>query len=97
MALPTAFQLDVVQPDGLVLSERVVECMVPGALGSSIASTGSWLASTPIEPTVVRVEIISTSSLNTSPSGVTKATERGIAQPASFSARLMASSIVPTM
>src|SRR4051812_39976513 len=33
-------------------------------------SSGWWLASTPIDPTLVRVETISTSSLNTSPSGV---------------------------
>src|ERR671924_1955276 len=37
-------------------------------------SSGSWLASTPIEPTVVRVETISTSSLKTSPSGVRTST-----------------------
>src|SRR5256885_4479413 len=37
-------------------------------------SSGWWLASTPIEPTVVRVETISTSSLNTSPSGVRTST-----------------------
>ncbi len=34
------------------------------------ASSGSWLARMPIEPTVVNVESISISSLNTSPSGV---------------------------
>lgn len=33
-----------------------------------------WWASTPIEPTSVRVEIISTSSLKTSPSGVSTST-----------------------
>src|SRR3954447_5399539 len=37
-------------------------------------SSGWWFASTPIEPTVVRVETISTSSLNTSPSGVRTST-----------------------
>src|SRR3954449_13335665 len=37
-------------------------------------SSGWWLASTPIEPTVVRVETISTSSLKTSPSGVRTST-----------------------
>src|SRR3954449_9731538 len=37
-------------------------------------SSGWWLASTPIEPTAVRVETISTSSLNTSPSGVRTST-----------------------
>src|SRR3954465_1274851 len=37
-------------------------------------SSGWWLASTPIEPTDVRVETISTSSLNTSPSGVRTST-----------------------
>src|SRR3954449_10143609 len=37
-------------------------------------SSGWWLASTPIEPTVVRVETISTSSLNSSPSGVRTST-----------------------
>src|SRR5919202_4693189 len=37
-------------------------------------SSGWWCASTPIEPTVVRVETISTSSLNTSPSGVRTST-----------------------
>ena len=35
-----------------------------------MAISGAWLASTPIEPTVVRVETISTSSSNTWPSGV---------------------------
>ena len=44
------------------------------SVGSSIASTGAWLASMPIEPIVVRVETISTSSLNTSPSGVRTST-----------------------
>src|SRR3954466_6949645 len=37
-------------------------------------SSGWWWASTPIEPTVVRVETISTSSLNSSPSGVRSST-----------------------
>src|ERR1043166_703336 len=40
------------------------------SVGSSSASTGSWLARMPIEPSAVWVESISTSSLNTSPSGV---------------------------
>src|SRR5919198_4954684 len=40
------------------------------SVGSSIPSSGWWLARMPIEPTVVRVETISTSSLKTSPSGV---------------------------
>src|SRR3954452_6445230 len=37
-------------------------------------SSGWWFASTPIEPTAVRVETISTSSLKTSPSGVRTST-----------------------
>src|SRR3954469_19021401 len=44
------------------------------SVGSSMPSSGWWLASTPIEPTVVRVETISTSSLKTSPSGVRTST-----------------------
>src|SRR5207248_7985089 len=40
------------------------------SVGSSSASTGSWLARIPIEPSAVCVESISTSSLNSSPSGV---------------------------
>src|SRR3954471_18095636 len=44
------------------------------SVGSSMPSSGWWWASTPIEPTVVRVETISTSSLNTSPSGVRTST-----------------------
>src|ERR671931_497207 len=39
-------------------------------------SSGWGWASTPIEPTVVRVETISTSSLNTSPSGVRTSTRK---------------------
>src|SRR5436190_883752 len=44
------------------------------SVGSSSASTGSWLARMPIEPSAVCVESISTSSLNTSPSGVRTST-----------------------
>src|SRR5580692_411735 len=44
------------------------------SVGSSLASIGSWLARMPIEPTAVNVEIISTSSENTSPSGVSTST-----------------------
>src|SRR5438874_3801628 len=44
------------------------------SVGSSSASTGSWLARIPIEPSAVWVESISTSSLNTSPSGVRTST-----------------------
>src|SRR6476659_11319888 len=44
------------------------------SVGSSMPSSGWWWASTPIEPTVVRVETISTSSLKTSPSGVRTST-----------------------
>src|SRR5438128_1834354 len=44
------------------------------SVGSSSASTGSWLARIPIEPRAVWVESISTSSLNTSPSGVRTST-----------------------
>src|SRR3954468_23142880 len=40
------------------------------SVGSSMPSSGWWLARMPIEPTPVRVETISTSSLKTSPSGV---------------------------
>src|SRR5215208_1535912 len=40
------------------------------SVGSSIPSSGWCLARMPIEPTVVRVETISTSSLKTDPSGV---------------------------
>src|SRR5512132_2569696 len=41
-------------------------------------SSGWWWANTPIEPTVVRVETISTSSLKTSPSGVRTSTLNGV-------------------
>src|SRR3954465_2102849 len=41
-------------------------------------SSGWWLASTPIDPTTVRVESISTSSLKTSPSGVRTSTRSGV-------------------
>src|SRR5208282_2935401 len=40
------------------------------SVGSSTPSSGAWCARTPIRPDAVRVETISTSSLNTSPSGV---------------------------
>src|SRR5215217_5410989 len=40
------------------------------SVGSSMPSSGWCLARMPIEPTVVRVETISTSSLKTDPSGV---------------------------
>src|SRR5215212_6604255 len=40
------------------------------SVGSSMPSSGWCLARIPIEPTVVRVETISTSSLKTDPSGV---------------------------
>src|SRR5215208_2207410 len=43
-----------------------------------MASSGWWLARMPIEPTVVRVESISTSSLKTSPSGVRTSTGNGV-------------------
>src|SRR5260370_40357551 len=43
-------------------------------VGSSSASTGSWLARIPIEPTIVLVETSSTSSSNTVPSGVSTST-----------------------
>src|SRR5918994_931690 len=39
-----------------------------------MAMRGAWLASTPIEPVVVRVETISTSSSKTLPSGVRTST-----------------------
>jgi hypothetical protein len=39
-----------------------------------MASSGAWLARMPIEPIVVLVEIICTSSENTSPSGVRTST-----------------------
>ena len=41
-------------------------------------SSGVWLARMPIEPTDVRVETISTSSLKTSPSGVSTSTWNGV-------------------
>src|SRR3954470_3587890 len=41
-------------------------------------SSGWWLARMPIEPTTVRVESISTSSLKTSPSGVSTSTRNGV-------------------
>ena len=44
------------------------------SVGSSSASTGSWLARIPIEPAIVLVETISTSSSNTVPSGVRTST-----------------------
>src|SRR5829696_3543865 len=44
------------------------------SVGSRIAISGAWLASTPIEPVVVRVETISTSSSKTFPSGVRTST-----------------------
>src|SRR3954468_4903884 len=43
-----------------------------------MASSGWWLARMPIEPTTVRVESISTSSLKTSPSGVSTSTRNGV-------------------
>ena len=48
------------------------------SVGSSMPSSGWWWARTPIEPTVVRVETISTSSLKTSPSGVRTSTLNGV-------------------
>src|SRR5918992_1584003 len=39
-----------------------------------MAMSGAWFARTPIEPTVVRVDTISTSSSNTLPSGVRTST-----------------------
>src|SRR3954468_245864 len=44
------------------------------SVGSRIAISGAWLASTPIDPVVVRVETISTSSSKTFPSGVRTST-----------------------
>src|SRR3954464_10439760 len=44
------------------------------SVGSSMPSSGWWWASTPMEPTRVRVDTISTSSLKTSPSGVRTST-----------------------
>src|SRR3954452_11126936 len=44
------------------------------SVGSSMPSSGWWWARMPIEPTPVRVETISTSSLKTSPSGVRTST-----------------------
>ena len=44
------------------------------SVGSSVASSGSWFARIPIEPTVVKVESISISSAKTSPSGVSTST-----------------------
>ena len=44
------------------------------SVGSSVANTGSWPARIPIEPEAVRVETISTSSSNTTPSGVRTST-----------------------
>ena len=46
----------------------------PQVGGRSIASSGVWFASTPISPTSVRVESISTSPANTWPSGVRTST-----------------------
>ena len=48
------------------------------SVGSSIVSSGWWLASTPMLPTVVRVDSISTSSLKASPSGVRTSTVNGV-------------------
>ena len=44
------------------------------SVGSSMAISGAWLASTPIEPVAVRVDTISTSPSNTCPSGVSTST-----------------------
>ena len=48
------------------------------SVGSSMVSSGWWFASTPMLPTVVRVDSISTSSLKASPSGVRTSTVNGV-------------------
>jgi hypothetical protein len=51
------------------------------SVGVSIPSSGVWFARMPMEPTSVRVDTISTSSLKSSPSGVSTSTRNLVATP----------------